>query len=68
MLGVFRADVDDVAYQVGTRPGAWVAAQAARRARLIWLGIGIFFLVAGLMLALAVTGSASSGRRCFSVR
>jgi len=54
MLGVFRADADDVAYQVGTRPGAWVAAQAARRARLVWLGIGLFFLVDGVVLALVV--------------
>ena len=54
MPGVVCADADEVAYEVGTRPGGWVATQAARRARLIWLGLGIFFLVDGVVLALAV--------------
>jgi len=54
MPGLLRADADGVAYEVETRPGGWVAAQAARRARLIWFGIGLFFLVDGVVLALAV--------------
>jgi Holliday junction resolvase-like predicted endonuclease len=54
MPGLLRADADEVAYEVETRPGGWVAAQAARRARLIWFGLGLFFLVDGVVLALAV--------------
>jgi Holliday junction resolvase-like predicted endonuclease len=54
MPGLLPADADEVAYEVETRPGGWVAAQAARRARLVWLGLGLFFLVDGVVLALAV--------------
>jgi Nuclease-related domain len=48
-----------MAYDVGTRPGAWVAAQAARRARALWLMIGALLLAAGLLLGLAVGHHAS---------
>lgn len=40
-------------YDVGTRPGAWVAEQTAKRGRLIGLGLVIFFLVCIGVLALA---------------
>jgi len=43
-----------VGYDVHRRPGGWVAEQAARRERLIWLGFGIFFVIAGLIFALAI--------------
>ena len=43
-----------MAYKVGTPPGGWVEAQAARRFRLAWLGTIIFVAVAGVVLAIAV--------------
>jgi hypothetical protein len=39
-----------MAYDVYRRPGAWVTAQASRRARRVWLTIGLLF---GLALAAA---------------
>ncbi len=43
-----------MAYDVERRPATWVAKQAARRQQLFWLGIALFFLLDGLVLALAV--------------
>ena len=41
-------------YDVDRHPGAWVAAQAARRERVLWLGFIAFFLIVGGFLALAL--------------
>jgi len=54
MLGATPADDPVVAYDVERRPGTWVAAQARRRGRLIWIGAAIFFAVTGVILALAI--------------
>ena len=43
-----------MAYDPETRPGRWVAAQARRRERRVWLGIAGFFVVAILMLVPAL--------------
>ena len=43
-----------MASDVDRRPATWVAKRAARRQRLVWLGFALFFLVDGLVLALAV--------------
>jgi len=50
------APADDrvMAYDVERRPGTWVAAQARRRERVIWIGAAIFVAVIGVMLALAI--------------
>jgi Holliday junction resolvase-like predicted endonuclease len=43
-----------VAYDVDRHPGSWVAAQAARRERVLWIGFIVFFLIVGAFLALAL--------------
>jgi Nuclease-related domain len=43
-----------MAYDHQTQPGGWVADQAARRERRIWLGFAVFVAVDGVVLALAV--------------
>lgn len=48
------ADGCAVAYDLERRPATWVARQAARRQRLVWLGLAGGFLVTGLVLALAI--------------
>jgi Holliday junction resolvase-like predicted endonuclease len=42
-----------VAYDVDRHPGAWVAAQAARRERVLWLSATVLLLVIGAFFALA---------------
>lgn len=61
MFSERQADWTVVPYDVETRPGGWVAEQAARRVRLIWLGLALFFLLAGLMLVLAIGHRLSLG-------
>jgi hypothetical protein len=54
---VTMASIDDVsvmASDLDRRPATWVARQAVRRQRLVWLGLAVFFLLDGLVLALAV--------------
>jgi Nuclease-related domain len=43
-----------VAYDVDTRPGAWVIRQAARRGRLFWFGAAAALALVGAFVALAV--------------
>jgi hypothetical protein len=43
-----------MAHDVEQRPATWVTKQAARRQRLVWLGFALFFLLAGLVLVLAL--------------
>src|SRR5437773_2228522 len=43
-----------MASDVDRRPATWVAKKAARRRRLVWLGLALFFLLDGLVLTLAV--------------
>lgn len=50
----FVVDVTVMAYEWDRRPGAWVARHAVRRKRLVWLGLALFFLLDGLVFALAV--------------
>lgn len=54
MLDTISADDPGMAYDVERRPGTWVAAQARRRERVIWICVALSFALAGLMLALAI--------------
>ena len=49
-----RGRYGSVAYDVDTRPGTWVARQAARRERLFWLAAAAALALVGLFVALAV--------------
>lgn len=55
MLRLPAADPLDVAYDIDTRPGRWVSAQAARRTRLIWTGLIGFLILSIVMLVLATS-------------
>ncbi len=50
-----------MAYDVGTRPARWTAAQAARRERTVWLWAASFFLAAGVILTALIAGGSGVG-------
>lgn len=50
-----------MAYNVDRRPATWTSAQAARRERVLWIGIAIGFVMIGAFLAFVVGHHASIG-------
>ena len=48
---MLSTDVPDMGYDVRTRPGAWTAAQATRRTRIVWVWASTFFLGGAAILA-----------------
>jgi hypothetical protein len=50
-----------MAYDVETKPAAWVARQATRRSRRVWLVASGCFAIAAVLILLGITGRATIG-------